>query len=76
MRRADTTSAEHQRTYRGRHLPADGRSGYSGTGARYLRCSCGWRLVNITFRQRVAARTAHGEHVRERQAERAQQTGH
>lgn len=73
MKRADTTSADHQQNYRGRHrVPGTGVWSYPTTvngktaaGTRYLRCPCGWRLIEITRRQMDAAHAQWRAHVDE-----------
>lgn len=55
MRRDDTTTEEYQRAWRGRHMMSMGNWAYphkmpSGRirhRRHYIRCSCGWRLVNV-----------------------------
>lgn len=88
MRRDDTTTEEYQRSFRGRHrVPGTGVWSYPSTradagrfsaGTRYLRCPCGWRLVEVSRRQMDDAKAEWVRHVDEvrRYAERGQQTGH
>lgn len=74
MRRADTTDEAYQVAWRGTHnLPADGLWEYPDPrrkerkkGSRYLRCNCGWRLIEIAKSQaaRGEAHYLHAEHVR------------
>lgn len=54
MAREDTTKEDYQRAWRGRHMISIGNWAYPQiVGKRvykrrhYLRCSCGWRLVNV-----------------------------
>jgi hypothetical protein len=84
MRRQDTTSQEHQLGWRGAHHSGHGTWTYPSAepgrrvrrGTIYLRCACGWRLVNIanTPAQRAQAGERHNEHVREMAGYRARTT--
>lgn len=70
MRHDDTTTTEYQRTFRGRHkMPSHGVwsypsviSGRGVAGTRYLRCPCGWRLVDVHRHEMTKAREQHREH--------------
>jgi hypothetical protein len=69
MRRLDTTSEAYQRAWRGTHnIPSYGVWSYppgnGRRGTRYLRCLCGWRLVEIydTTTQYDQATTLHYRH--------------
>jgi hypothetical protein len=76
MRRQDTTTPEHQRSWRGGHLPAGSGAwrypevlptGRVCRGDEYLACRCGWRLVEVARneRSRAAAWRRHREHAAE-----------
>lgn len=55
MRRADTTTSEYQLTFRGSHMVSTGLYAYprrlpSGRVRHqriYIRCNCGWKLVDV-----------------------------
>jgi hypothetical protein len=82
MRRADSTSREYQLAWRGTHnIPGDGLYEYPDPkratrkhGSRYLRCNCGWKLIEIarTRSEREKAGRLHAEHVADIQAARAE----
>lgn len=74
MRRADTTTVEYQRAFRGRHSTGHGVHSYPSTngtkvipGTDYVRCVCGWRLVGVprTKAGRALAAMYHDEHLDE-----------
>lgn len=60
MTRTDRTTGAYQATYRGRHLPAGGRS---GQGKRYLYCACGWQLSGISAAERARAQALYQAHI-------------
>lgn len=70
MKRLDTTDEQYQRSYRGKHrIPGNGVWSYPTTtgrgtsGTRFLRCPCGWRLVEIKRSEHDKASAAFREHV-------------
>lgn len=51
LERRDSTAEEVERAHRGRHFASTGTCSYPAgdgrRGTRYMRCTCGWRIVGI-----------------------------
>lgn len=75
MRRADTTSEEHQAAYEGEHSPSEGSSSAPSVRGRFLACRCGWRLVEVHGgkQSNEAAARAWREHHKDMEKRRQQQ---